>query len=112
MTASVRASTNVSGSRRTGGLQKRGALIMTDIDDVARDAALYGTGFMKDGKRVDPLKVFRSGPVPTTSDTSKLYIRDGVIHYKIRQQDGSFEPMSVKDTPSMRMYVQWIQIHD
>ncbi len=46
------------------------------------------------------------------NDTSKLDIRNGVIHYKIRQQDGKFTPMTVKDTPSMRLFVQWVQIHD
>lgn len=49
----------------------------------------------------------------TPSDTTKLDIRDGVIHYKIRQQDGrTFTPMTVKDTPSNRLFVQWVQIHD
>jgi len=36
----------------------------------------------------------------------------GVIFYKIRQQDGSFQDMTVKDTPSMRRFVEWVQIHD
>lgn len=45
-------------------------------------------------------------------DLSKLDIRDGVVHYKIRQQDGSFAPMTVKDTTSNRYFVSWVQIHD
>ena len=48
----------------------------------------------------------------TVKDTSKLDIRDGIIHYKIRQQDGKFTPMTVRDTPSNRLFVQWVQIHD
>jgi hypothetical protein len=43
---------------------------------------------------------------------SKLRIVDGVIFYKIRQQDGSFVEMTVRDTPSMRRFVSWVQIHD
>ena len=45
-------------------------------------------------------------------DTTKLNIKDGMIHYKIRQQDGSFVSMTVPDTQNTRMFVQWIQIHD
>lgn len=45
-------------------------------------------------------------------DFSKLDIRDGVIHYKIRQQDDSFVEMTVEDTFSKRMFVSWVQIHD
>lgn len=45
-------------------------------------------------------------------DPSKLDIRNGVIYYKIRQQDGSFTPMTVADTLSMRLFVSWVQIHD
>ena len=47
-----------------------------------------------------------------TVDLSKLDIRDGLIHYKIRQQDGSFQAMSCKDTVSNRLFVQWVPIHD
>jgi hypothetical protein len=42
----------------------------------------------------------------------KLIIKEGVIYYKIRLQDGTFMPMSVKDTKSMRLFVEWVQIHD
>ncbi len=45
-------------------------------------------------------------------DLAKLDIRNGVIHYKIRQQDGSFVPMTIKDTTSNRYFVSWVQIHD
>lgn len=48
-----------------------------------------------------------------SSNISRLNIIDGVIHYKIRQQDGvSFTPMTIRDTPSNRLFVQWVQIHD
>ena len=45
-------------------------------------------------------------------DLSKLDIRNGVIHYKVRQQDGSFVAVTVKDTYDMRLFVSWLQIHD
>jgi len=45
-------------------------------------------------------------------DLSKLDIRDDVIHYKIRQQDGSFVSMTVKDSTNMRRFVEWVQTHD
>lgn len=48
----------------------------------------------------------------TLLNIDKLDIQDGAIHYKIRQQDGSFVSMSVKDTPSMRLFVNWVQVHD
>lgn len=51
-------------------------------------------------------------PTRDLVDLSKLDIRDGVIHYKIRQQDGSFVPMTVKDSLSMRLFVSWVQICD
>jgi hypothetical protein len=42
----------------------------------------------------------------------KLNIVGGRIHYKIRQQDGSFQPMSCANTLTNRMFVSWVQIHD
>ncbi len=42
----------------------------------------------------------------------KLNIRDGVIFYKLRQQDDSFIEMTIKDTPHNRRFVAWVQIHD
>jgi hypothetical protein len=45
-------------------------------------------------------------------DFSKLKIVDGVIHYKIYQQDGSMVDMTVEDTYSNRLLISWIQIHD
>jgi hypothetical protein len=45
-------------------------------------------------------------------DFSKLRIVDGVIHYKLYQQDGSMVDMTVKDTHSNRLFVSWVQIHD
>lgn len=46
------------------------------------------------------------------TDFSKLDIRDGVIHYRLYQQDGALQPMTVKDTYEMRLLVSWIQAHD
>jgi hypothetical protein len=43
---------------------------------------------------------------------SKLRIVDGVIHYKIRAQDGSFIPMTIRDSLEARLFVAWVQIHD
>jgi hypothetical protein len=42
----------------------------------------------------------------------KLDICDGVIHYKIRQQNGSFIEMTIADNPHNRRFVAWVQIHD
>tara|TARA_R110002126_G_scaffold63960_1_gene163979 strand:- start:429 stop:578 length:150 start_codon:yes stop_codon:yes gene_type:complete len=46
------------------------------------------------------------------NDTTKLNIKNDIIHYKIRQQDGSFVSTTTPDTPNMRRFVQWVQIHD
>lgn len=43
---------------------------------------------------------------------AKLTIRDGVIFYKIRAQDGSFIPMTIRDSRESRLFVAWVQIHD
>jgi hypothetical protein len=45
-------------------------------------------------------------------DISKLRIDGGRIAFKIRQQDGSFQEMSCRDTIDNRLLVQWIQVHD
>ena len=45
-------------------------------------------------------------------DFSKLRIGDGVIHYRLYQQDGSMVEMEVEDTYSNRLFVSWVQIHD
>lgn len=45
-------------------------------------------------------------------DFSKLNIKDGVIHYKLYNQEGGFVNMTVKDTLSNRLFVSWVQIHD
>ena len=45
-------------------------------------------------------------------DESRLNIGDGVIYYKLYGQDGKFIPMVVRDTPDMRRFVSWVQIHD
>lgn len=42
----------------------------------------------------------------------KLNILDGVINFKVRQQDGNFVAMEIPDTLSNRQFVQWLQIHD
>jgi len=44
--------------------------------------------------------------------TPFLNIINGRIHYKIRQQDGSFQEMDCEDTIANRMFVEWVQIHD
>lgn len=46
------------------------------------------------------------------TEFSKLTIFDGIIWYKIRQQDGSFVQMNCKDTFDNRRFVEWVQIHD
>ena len=46
------------------------------------------------------------------TDFSKLNRRDGVIHYKLYNQDGTFQPMTVEDTLSMRLFVSWVQKFD
>ena len=46
------------------------------------------------------------------TDFSKLRIVDGIIHYRMYQQDGSMTNMTVKDTYSNRLFVSWVQIHD
>ncbi len=43
---------------------------------------------------------------------AKLDIRDGRIHYRLYQQDGTMQPMDCPDTPSNRLCVSWIQAHD
>lgn len=45
-------------------------------------------------------------------DTSHVDARDGIIHYRIRQQDGTFQPMTCADTLSNRLFVSWVQIYD
>lgn len=42
----------------------------------------------------------------------KLNILEDTIHYKIRQQDGSFVAMTLPDTKEWRLFVTWVQIHD
>lgn len=46
------------------------------------------------------------------ADFSKLKIVDGVIHYKVYAQDGSFIPMTVPDNHSNRLFVSWVQKFD
>jgi hypothetical protein len=46
------------------------------------------------------------------TDFSKLDIRDGLIHYRLYDQEGNFTSMTVKDTHSNRLFVSWVQIHD
>ena len=45
-------------------------------------------------------------------EKANLSISDGLIHYKLYQQDGSFQPTSCKDTTSNRLFVSWVQAHD
>jgi hypothetical protein len=46
------------------------------------------------------------------TDFSKLNIKDGVINYKLYLQDGTFMPMTIKDSYKNRLFVSWVQIHD
>lgn len=52
---------------------------------------------------------FKRGDV---TDWSKLDIRDGVIHYGLYRQDGSWQEMVCPDNYANRCYVSWMQIHD
>lgn len=45
-------------------------------------------------------------------DFSRLDIREGVIHYRLYQQDGSLQPMTCKDTFENRLFVSWVQKFD
>ncbi len=45
-------------------------------------------------------------------DPSHLRIEGDVIYYKMYAQDGSFIPMTIKDTPHNRRFVAYIQIFD
>ena len=54
----------------------------------------------------------QSGTAKQLVDLSKLRLRDGLIHYFLYQQDGSKQPMTCRDTPSNRLAVAWMQIHD
>lgn len=45
-------------------------------------------------------------------DFSKLDIRDGVIHYRLYQQDGTMQPMTCRDTFDARLFVSWVQKFD
>lgn len=42
----------------------------------------------------------------------RLTIRDGVIHYRLYQQDGRMQAMTCADTPDNRAFVSWVQAHD
>jgi hypothetical protein len=45
-------------------------------------------------------------------DFSRLNISDGVIHYRLYRQDGTFQPMTCRDTQSNRLFVSWVQKFD
>lgn len=45
-------------------------------------------------------------------DLSKLRIENGIIHYRLYQQDGTSQPMTCADTVENRNFVSWVQIHD
>lgn len=45
-------------------------------------------------------------------DRARINTADGVINYRLYQQDGSMQPMTCKDTLSNRLIVSWIQAHD
>ena len=46
------------------------------------------------------------------NDFSKLRIESGVIHYRLYRQDGTFQPMTCRDTQSNRLFVSWVQKFD
>jgi len=46
------------------------------------------------------------------TDFSKLRIIGKWIHYKIRQQDGSWQLMTANNIYENRIFVSWLQIHD
>jgi ABC-type branched-subunit amino acid transport system ATPase component len=37
---------------------------------------------------------------------------EGVLHYTIRQQDGTLVEMSVADNLSMRLFVAWVERYE
>jgi len=39
-------------------------------------------------------------------------IREGVIHYRIYQQDGTPQEMTCADTSHNRQFVSWVQAYD
>ena len=42
----------------------------------------------------------------------RLDIRDGVIYYKLYQQDGSMTEMTCADTVSNCRFIEWVKVHD
>lgn len=46
------------------------------------------------------------------TDWSKLRIENGVIHYRLYQQDGSERAMTCADNVENRNFVSWVQMHD
>ncbi len=71
------------------------------MDDAARHAEL-----------AERVRIFHTKVPGDLRDFSKIDIRDGVIYYKLYQQDGSFQQMTCADTYDNRMNVSWMQIHD
>jgi hypothetical protein len=45
-------------------------------------------------------------------DASKVRLDNGQIEYFLYRQDRSKQLMSCRDTPSNRIFVSWMQIHD
>ena len=62
-----------------------------------------------DGLEIEGTAVFEKGKL---RDFTKVNVVDGEIHYKLYQQDGTFQHMRCKDTLSNHLYVSWMQIHD
>jgi hypothetical protein len=46
------------------------------------------------------------------NDFTRLRIVDGMIHYRLYQQDGTMQDMICKDTQSNRLFVSWVQKFD
>ena len=45
-------------------------------------------------------------------DDTKVRRTNGRIHYFLYQQNGSKQAMHCADTPSNRIFISWMQIHD
>lgn len=50
--------------------------------------------------------------VADLNDPSHLRIEGDTIHYRIYAQDGTFIPMTIRDTPHNRRFVAYVQVFD
>jgi len=49
---------------------------------------------------------------PVAIDVTRNRIENGVIHYQLYGQDGVPIAMTMRDTPDLRRFAEWIRIHD